>query len=99
MPQNSPIPHDSWAETYDVAYEKPFGGFYESLTTATLELVLGTILPPVRIVDFGAGTGRLSIPLAGHGFQMDAVDPSVGMLDQLRAKDPKGAVAVHRMRM
>ncbi|HIA63571.1 MAG TPA: class I SAM-dependent methyltransferase [Planctomycetaceae bacterium] len=99
MPQNSPIPHDSWAEAYDVAYEQSFGDFYESLTTTTLGLVLGTILPPVRIVDFGAGTGRLSIPLAGHGFQMDAVDPSVGMLDQLRAKDPKGAVAVHRMRM
>ena len=99
MPQNSPIPHDSWAEAYDIAYEQSFGRFYESLTTAPLELVLGTILPPARIVDFGAGTGRLSIPLAGHGFQVDAVDPSTGMLDQLRAKDPKGTVAVHRMRM
>ena len=46
MPQNSQIPHDSWAEAYDIAYEKLFGRFYESLTTTTLGLVLGTILPP-----------------------------------------------------
>jgi len=99
MPQKIAIPHDSWAEAYDTAYEKSFGAFYESLTATTLGLVLGEVHPPATIVDFGAGTGRLSIPLSGNGFQVDAVDPSVGMLEQLQAKDPNGSITVHRMRM
>ena len=34
------------------------------------------------ILDFGAGTGRLSIPLAGKNFEVTAVDPCFEMLCQ-----------------
>jgi SAM-dependent methyltransferase len=42
--------------------------------------------PPVRVLDAGAGTGFLSLLLAGQGYQVTAMDLSAGMLEVLRAK-------------
>lgn len=38
------------------------------------------------VLDVGAGTGRVAIPLAEHGCHVVAVEPSTAMLAQLRAK-------------
>ena len=40
-----------------------------------------------RVLDLGAGTGRLAIPLAGRGCRVIAIDPSQAMLERLVAKD------------
>ena len=44
------------------------------------------LLPPgePRVLDLGAGTGKLTRQLAGLGLPVTAVDPSEGMLAQLR---------------
>ena len=42
--------------------------------------------PPARVLDAGAGTGFLSLLLAGLGYQVTAIDLSAGMLGKLRAK-------------
>ena len=42
--------------------------------------------PPARVLDVGAGTGFLSLLLAGQGYRVTAVDLSPGMLARLRAK-------------
>ncbi len=42
--------------------------------------------PPARVLDAGAGTGFLSLMLAGQGYRVTAVDLSAGMLRVLRAK-------------
>ena len=39
-----------------------------------------------RILEFGAGTGRVTIPLAKEGHQVEAVDLSKEMLSQLSLK-------------
>ena len=39
-----------------------------------------------RVLDIGAGTGRVAIPLASRGCNVVAVEPAGGMLAQLRAK-------------
>jgi SAM-dependent methyltransferase len=41
-----------------------------------------------RVVDFGAGDGRVAIPLHDAGFDVIAVDASPTMLDRLQAKRP-----------
>jgi ubiquinone/menaquinone biosynthesis C-methylase UbiE len=39
-----------------------------------------------RVLDIGAGTGRVAIPLANRGCRVVAVEPASGMLAQLQAK-------------
>ncbi|MHC1781439.1 MAG: class I SAM-dependent methyltransferase [Anaerolineaceae bacterium] len=55
------------------------------MTRITLEQIAKAVPPPARAVDFGAGTGRLAIPLSQAGYQVTAVDPVRGMLDVLEA--------------
>ncbi len=83
-------PHSSWAEVYDLAYEQSFGEFYRQLTEATVKVITDRFKPPARVVDFGAGTGRLSIPLADMGFNVTAIEPCEEMLNQLRQKKQQG---------
>ncbi len=85
-------PHSSWAEVYDLAYQQSFGDFYDHLTVVTVELIANRIKPPAKIVDFGAGTGRLSIPLAESGYDVTAVDPCQEMLRQLQQKRTQGNI-------
>lgn len=84
------IPHASWANIYDLAYEQSFGRFYDALTHATIEQIKESIQLPARIVDFGAGTGRISIPLSIYGYEVLSVEPCEEMLHQL-AQKPGGA--------
>jgi len=42
--------------------------------------------PPGRVLDVGAGTGALSLPLARLGFHVTALDISPRMLEQLRCR-------------
>lgn len=92
-------PHASWAEVYDTAYEQAFGPIYETLTANTIAAVHNKCAPPAALVDFGAGTGRLAIPLASQGYDVTAVEPCNEMLGELRRKDPEGRVRAIASRM
>lgn len=85
-------PHDSWANVYDLAFEEQFGAFYQALTDATIASIEELVPAGARIVDFGAGTGRLAIPLAKLGYTVTAVEPSGPMLDVLRSRDTTNRV-------
>jgi 2-polyprenyl-3-methyl-5-hydroxy-6-metoxy-1,4-benzoquinol methylase len=78
-------PHDNWGTYYDFVYEQTFGSFYSNLTIETLK-VINQILPKGIILDFGAGTGRLSFPLAEQGYKVIAVEKSIGMVDEFKRK-------------
>jgi SAM-dependent methyltransferase len=75
--------HDTWARVYDFIYDECFGATFTRLTDATLALVERTQPPPARILDLGAGTGRLAIPLALRGYDLTAVERSHGMANTL----------------
>lgn len=77
--------HDNWAEYYDFVYEQTFGQFYVNLTSETLK-VINQILVNGEIIDFGAGTGRLTIPLAEQAYKVIAVEKSEGMMNDLKRK-------------
>ena len=79
-------PHASWAKYYDKTYQNSFGIFYDELTEVTLECVKGIQCSPARILDFGAGTGRLAVPLAKVGYTVVAMDPCAEMLAVLNSK-------------
>jgi 2-polyprenyl-3-methyl-5-hydroxy-6-metoxy-1,4-benzoquinol methylase len=78
-------PHDNWGTYYDFVYEQTFGSFYNSLTTETLKII-NQILTKGTILDFGAGTGRLSIPLTEQGYNVIAVEKSSGMVSDFKRK-------------
>lgn len=48
---------------------------------------------PARVLDLGAGSGKLTDSLVARGLEVVAVDPSEQMLDVLRARHPQ--VEVH----
>jgi SAM-dependent methyltransferase len=48
---------------------------------------------PLDVLDLGAGTGKLTEQLVAAGHRVSAVDPSEGMLAQLRARLPSVTVA------
>lgn len=47
-----------------------------------------------RVLELGAGTGRLAIPLAQRRLDVVALDASPSMLARLRARDPECLVAI-----
>jgi SAM-dependent methyltransferase len=51
--------------------------------------------PGGRVVDLGAGTGHLALPLARLGAHVHAVEPARAMLDALAGEGAPGVVAVH----
>lgn len=51
--------------------------------------LLATVLPSgCRVVDFGCGDGRVTIPLAALGYEVIGTDSSPNMLDRLAAANP-----------
>lgn len=51
---------------------------------------LATVLKPgSRVVDFGCGDGRITIPLAALGYQVTGVDASPAMLARLAEQAPE----------
>jgi len=69
------------AEWYDVDYAGYVGElpFYLKLCERFVEA--GDV-----VVEVGAGTGRLTLPLARHGRRVHAVEPAASMRDRLRDK-------------
>jgi SAM-dependent methyltransferase len=57
---------------------------WRTTTDPFLESVLRHVQPTDVVLDVGAGTGRHSVPLAGHAQRVVAVDPSPAMLRFLR---------------
>ena len=88
--------HDSWARYYDKAYDLQvgFGEMYTKLTNNALEAIISRVKKGGKILDMGAGTGRLSIPLAEKGYQVTAVEISKEMCAVLKEKAKKAGVKI-----
>jgi len=79
---------EGMAEVYDDWYATPPD------TGACVER-LAALARGARVLELGAGTGRLAIPLAGLGLEVHALDGSAGMLDRLAAKPGGDRVTRH----
>jgi SAM-dependent methyltransferase len=82
----APAPHDSWAPHYERVMELTYGELYERLTSCALAEIRRRLPRGTSIVDFGAGCGRLALPLAAEGYAVTAVEPSRPMLEVLSAR-------------
>ena len=85
--QRNNIPHNQNAPHYDFVMQKRFGSGLNGLTNINLNLINQYLkVDKAKILDLGAGTGRLGIPMAKSGHTITAVDQCAGMLDELDKK-------------
>ncbi len=102
MNGHAPKPYDVSAQYSDYVYEQCFGATGRSMNQRVVEAVKALVPKPGRILEFGAGTGRLTIPLAQAGYSVTAVDQSAGMVAQLEEKlavlapDVQNRITLHR---
>ena len=76
----------SYAESYDRIL--PILPFYQEAVSRHVEALTGAGIR--KVIDVGAGTGNVAVPLASRGVEVTAVDLSNAMLDQLRGKIQSG---------
>jgi len=79
---------DGMADVYDDWYAAP-------PDTDACIAALAALAPQGRVLELGAGTGRLAIPLAQRGLEMHALDGSAEMLRRLAAKPGGERVTCH----
>ena len=65
----------------------------EPMATQGLQLILDRAGPQARILEVGAGTGRIGVPLLQHGADWIGCDLSSEMMSKLRAKVPTARLA------
>jgi SAM-dependent methyltransferase len=80
--------HENWGHVYDYVYERTFGHLYKRLTDETMDVVRSSINSGV-ILDFGAGTGRMAVPLAEAGYRVVAIEPCAPMADRIEMKSQR----------
>jgi SAM-dependent methyltransferase len=84
------------ASTYGDRFADVYDDWYEDVSdvAATVARVAALAGPGGRVLELGAGSGRLAVPLAGRGLEVWAVDASSAMLDRLRARPGADRVRV-----
>lgn len=83
-PQNSDPVFDSIAEHYDETRDP--------LRDEVLNFLIENLRDSEDILEIGAGTGRISIPLQNSGFNVTGADISPKMLEKARIKGLKNTV-------
>jgi hypothetical protein len=65
---------EQWVRLYDHIYETDFCDFYREFTTATIDIIQ-RYLDSGTVIDYGAGTGRVSIQISmdGKGRALDNI--------------------------
>ena len=82
--------------TYGDAFADVYDDWYQDISDvdATVALLadIATEFSPLPVLELGAGTGRLAVPLAAKGLTVVALDSSAAMLAKLAGKDPEASV-------
>ena len=87
---------DSWvASTYGERFAPVYDDWYGDADVTPIVDTLVDLAAGGPVLELGAGTGRLAIPLAQRGLDVDALDASEAMLGRLRTK--AGADRVRRV--
>ena len=79
---------DRFADVYDDWYHNV------SDVDATVKAICA-LCPGGRLLELGVGTGRLALPLAQAGLEVEGIDTSAQMLKRLTAHDTAGLIRPH----
>lgn len=83
-------------ERYGAAWAEVYDELHRHLDTADAVAALARLAGGGPVAEFGAGTGRLALPLAARGLRVHAVEASAEMIACLRAKPGAEALTVTR---
>ena len=80
--------------SYGDAFADVYDDWYADVTdvTATVGRMVELAGPDGRVLELGAGTGRLAVPMAHAGLAVTGLDSSEAMLSRLAERDPDGTV-------
>lgn len=92
------LPHDRNAHAYDFVQSFYYKKIYDDFNNATLSTLFKLLPPRAIICDYGAGTGRVAIPLAQRSYQVHAIERSNPMADQLEKNASAANVSIHTHR-
>ena len=81
---------DDVAGTYDT---EESGEFEPSLVESTVSFLAG-LAPHGSALELGIGTGRIALPLRERGLQVEGIELSAAMVDQLKKKSGAEAIRV-----
>jgi SAM-dependent methyltransferase len=78
-------PDGYFGEEVAAGYDGETGMFAPEVVGAAVDVLAG-LAGSGRALEFGIGTGRIALPLAGRGVQVHGIDLSRAMVARLRAK-------------
>ncbi|MDR2962316.1 MAG: class I SAM-dependent methyltransferase [Bacteroidales bacterium] len=81
------LPHANSAQFYDTVYSE-----MNAYTAQTVAAIQRCVQPPASIIDFGAGTGRITLPLAHMNYRLTAVEQSREMCAVLQQQLKKHTI-------
>jgi len=90
---------DTGPGSYGDAFADVYDRWYSDVTDVAACVARITELATPRganVLELGAGTGRLALPLAARGLAVTALDASEAMLGQLRTKPGAGQLRIVR---
>ncbi len=84
------------AHSYGEGFADVYDDWYAGLTDVdvTVRTIADLAGSRGRVLELGAGTGRVAVPMAAAGLVVTAVDTSEAMLDRLTARDADELVTV-----
>jgi SAM-dependent methyltransferase len=81
-------------ETYGERVADVYDEWYQPVDSAAEVALLAELAHGGRALELGIGTGRIAIPLAASGLDVQGIDASPAMVERLRAKPGGEAIPV-----
>ena len=86
--------YDHHAADYESKFDKPLASRVKKMEEdAILDFLFRHFPPEGRLLELGCGTGIFTLPVAGRGYDLTALDISQKMLDESRRKLEAAGVA------
>lgn len=86
--------NDYTSSTYGDRIAGVYDEFYGPADVAGRVGVLAKLADSGRALELGVGTGTYALPLVARGVEVEGIDSSMAMVDELRAKDGGEAMPV-----
>jgi SAM-dependent methyltransferase len=86
--------HDFFGERAALVYDEHADAMFDPAVVGPVVEMLADLAGEGGALEFGIGTGRIALPLAGRGMRVAGIDSSEAMVARLRAKPGSECIEV-----